>query len=127
MNAINKSAVFAVFSDADNSSASFADRLLSLGVGDRSTARPLAMEWAAKKYGAALKESNKGGMTFVDRNTDAERAMYRVLEVCFPRADIKPVKAKGRAQQDAVEKLLAAFAKLDAGQKRSFKAKLAKA
>jgi hypothetical protein len=129
MNASIKSAVFAIFTDADGSSASFADRLLTLGVGDRATARPLAMEWASKKYDAALKESNKGGMTFVERNTDAERAMYRVLAVCFPSADIKPVKAKaaGRAQQDAVEKLLAAFAKLDAGQKRSFKAKLAKA
>lgn len=123
-----RSAVFAVFDDADNSSASFAERLIALGVADRATARPLAMEWASKRYGVALKESQKGGMTFATRGSDAERAMYRVLAVCFPAADV-PAAAGGRGRgetKSAVDKLLAAYAKLTAGEKRSFKAALAK-
>ena len=82
------------------------------------------MEWASKKYGVALKESTKGGMTFATRNSDAERAMYRVLAVCFPSVDL--VKAKGgRAHtKSAVEKLLDAYAKLSPAEKRSFKAAL---
>ena len=124
MNASIKSAAFAVFNDADNTSAKLAERLFALGIADKATARPLAMEWASKKYGAALKESNKGGMTFVERNTDAERAMYRVLAVCFPSVDLKAAKPAGRNQADPVAKLLKAYAALTAGQKRSFKAQL---
>ncbi len=126
MNASIKSAAFAVFNDADNTSAKLADRLFALGIADKATARPLAMEWASKKYNVALKESNKGGMTFVERNTDAERAMYRVLSVCFPSADLAKA-ATGRASsKSAVEKLLAAYEKLSPAEKRTFKAALAK-
>ncbi len=126
MNASIKSAAFAVFNDADNTSAKLADRLFALGIADKATARPLAMEWASKKYNVALKESNKGGMTFVERNTDAERAMYRVLSVCFPSVDLAKA-ATGRASsKSAVEKLLAAYEKLSPAEKRTFKAALAK-
>lgn len=44
---INRKAIYAVFNDADNSSASFTERLIALGVADLGTAKPLAMEWAA--------------------------------------------------------------------------------
>ena len=126
LTASTKAAAFAVFNDADKASASFAERLMALGIGDRTTAKPLAMEWAAKKYGAELKASQKGGMTFAERNTDAERAMYRVLSVCFPAVDCPKASAAGRASVDPVAKLLAAYAKLSAGEKRAFKAKFAK-
>jgi hypothetical protein len=73
----NKAAVFAVFNDADNSSASFADRLLSLGIASRVDAKPLAMEWAlahaqSKKLDAGVKlVKGQRGLTFSKRDTAA--------------------------------------------------------
>lgn len=126
LSASQRTAIFAVFNDADNSSASFADRLLTLGVGDKATARPLAMEWASKKYNAPIEPGQRGDK--LPRNSPAEKAMQRVLAACFPAADMpepKEPKTSGKEVSPA-EKLLAAYLKLDAGQKRSFKAMLAK-
>jgi hypothetical protein len=124
MSTFNKAAVFAVFAAADKSSASFAEQLLALGVGDRATARPLAMEWAARKYGVTIEQGQRGDK--LPRDSAAEKAMLRVLDVCFPRVDApKPKSIDAARAADPVEKLLAAYAKLTAGQKRSFKAKLA--
>jgi hypothetical protein len=117
MNAINKSAIFAVFNDADTSSASFADRLFQLGVGDRATAKPLAMEWAATKYKATIEQGQRGDK--LPRNSAAERAMFRVLDVCFPKADM-PATPKESSQSDPVTKLLKAYAKLTPAEKRKF-------
>jgi hypothetical protein len=115
----NRSAVFAVFNDADNSSASLTDRLLTLGIGSRTDAKPLAMEWASKKYNAQIKEGQRG-MTFVKRDTAAERAMNRVLGVCFPSAD-KPKSGKAVANKtDAVEAVLKKYQALSASEKRRF-------
>jgi hypothetical protein len=113
--------VFAVFNVADKSSASFAEQLLALGIGSRADAKPLAIEWASKKYDAKLKEGQRG-VTFVKRNTDAEKAMNRVLQVCFPSADIaKPVSAKPSANKvDEVAKLLKKYQALTAVEKRRF-------
>lgn len=120
--AINKPAVFAVFTLADNSSASFAEKLLALGVGDRATARPLAIEWASIKYKAPIKAGQRG-MTFTKRGTAAEQAVTRVLQVCFPGADIKP-KASSNDKTDPVESLLKKFAKLSKAEQRRFKASI---
>ena len=76
----NRTAVYAVFNQADKSSVSFAEQLLALGIGSRADARPLAMDWASKKYNVALKEGQRG-TTFVKVDTDAERAMNRVLQL----------------------------------------------
>lgn len=118
MNAINKSAIFAVFNDADNSSVSFAERLFALGVGDRATAKPLAMEWAANKYKAKITQGQRGDK--LPTNSAAERAMYRVLDVCFPKADAPKAKPATSKQADPVAKLLAAYNKLTAAEKRAF-------
>ena len=117
----NRDAVYAVFNLADKSSASFAEKLLALGIGSRTDARPLAMEWASKKYSVAIKEGQRG-MTFVKRDTDAERAMNRVLQVCFPSADIaKPVSGKPTVNKvDEVAKLLKKYQALSAVEKRRF-------
>ena len=123
MSTFNKAAVFAVFAAADKSSASFAEQLLALGVGDRATARPLAMEWAARKYGVTIEQGQRGDK--LPRDSAAEKAMLRVLDVCFPRVDAPKPKINAARAADPVEKLLADFAKLTAGQKRSFKSKLA--
>ena len=116
---INRKAIYAVFNDADNSSASFTEDLLALGIGSRTDATPLAMEWASAKYKVALKQGQRG-MTFVRRNTDAERAMYRVLGVCFPAADKPKTKKASANKQDAVEKLFKAWSALSAAEKRRF-------
>ena len=118
MNAINKSAIFAVFNDADTSSASFADRLFKLGIGDRATAKPLAMEWAANKYKAKIAQGQRGDK--LPTNSAAERAMYRVLDVCFPKADMPKAKPATSKHVDPVAKLLAAYAKLTPAEKRKF-------
>ena len=117
----NRVAVYAVFDLADKSSASFAERLLAEGIGSRADAKPLAIEWASEKYEAKLKNGQRG-VTFVKRNTDAERAMNRVLQVCFPSADItKPVSAKPSANKvDEVAKLLKKYQALTAVEKRRF-------
>ena len=115
----NRSAVFAVFNLADKESASFAEQLLELGIASRADARPLAMEWASKKYGVAIKDGQRG-LTFVKRDTDAERAMNRVLQVCFPSAD-KPKTPKATANKtDAVELVLKKYKALSASEKRRF-------
>jgi len=125
---LNKQAIFAVFKDADDSSASFADRLFKLGVADRATARPLAMEWAlahaqSKKLDAGVKLiKGQRGLTFSKRDTAAERMMNRVLGLCFPTADLAKPKAKSNNKADPVESLLKKFASLTAAEKRRFKA-----
>jgi len=115
----NRVAVFAVFNDADKSSASFAERLLTLGIASRADARPLAMEWASKKYNVAIKQGQRG-MTFVKRDTDAEKAMNRVLSVCFPSADLAKSGKATANKVDAVAKLLKAYTALTAVEKRRF-------
>lgn len=118
---LNKQSVFAVFNDADSQSASFADRLFKLGVADRATARPLAMEWAAAKYGEKLVQGQRG-ITWAKRDTAAERAANRVLGLCFPAVDLAKPKAKSSNKTDPVESLLKKFASLTAAEKRRFKA-----
>lgn len=116
---INRTAIFAVFDLADNSSVSFAAELLKHGVGDRATAKPLAMEWAAKKYKDKITQGQRGDK--LTTNGAAERAMYRVLEACFPRVDAP--KAQGRRKvnvTDPVAKLFATWSKLSAAEKKRF-------
>lgn len=102
-------AVFAIFTDADNSSLSFAERLLAEGIGDRATARPFAVAWAAKKHGIATKEGQRG-LTLDSKDKKAfeaaQKAVTRVLEICFPSADAPDSKSKAAAKPktDAVQR-----------------------
>ena len=118
----NRVAVFAVFDLADKSSASFAERLMSLGIASRAEARPHAVEWASKKYSNEPIKQGQRGLTFVKRDTNAERACDRVLEVCYPKADApKPKTAKATANKvDAVAKVVKAYTALTAVEKRRF-------
>jgi len=117
----NRNAVYAVFNLADNSSASFTEKLLEQGIASRAEATPFAMDWASEKYEAKLKDGQRG-KTFVKRNTDAERAMNRVLSVCYPKADApKPKTPKRSANKvDAVAKVVKAYTALTAVEKRRF-------
>jgi len=129
----NRNAVYAVFNDADTSSASFAVRLMELGIASRAEAKPLAMEWAIedgkrKAIKARLPVptvklvEGQRGVTFSVRDSGAERAMNRVLEVCYPKADApKPKSPKRSANKvDAVAKVVKAYTALTAVEKRRF-------
>ena len=111
-------AVFAVFNDADKQSASFTERLLALGIASRTDAKPLAMEWAAKKYGASIEQGQRGAK--LPRDSAAERAMNRVLQVCFPSADLPKSHKQVVNKADPVAKLLKGYGELTAAQKRRF-------
>ena len=115
----NRNAVYAVFNLADKSSVSFAEQLLEQGIASRAEAKPFAITWASEKYEAKLKNGQRG-VTFVKRNTDAERAMNRVLQVCFPSADLKKSGKATANKVDAVAKLLKGYTALTAVEKRRF-------
>ena len=115
---MNVNAIYSVFNNADKSSASFTEQLLALGIGDRATARPHAMRWAAGKYGAKITQGQRGEM--LPRDSAAERAMNRVLEVCFPRADKPKAKAGYANKTDAVQSLINKFQKLTKAEQRRF-------
>ena len=115
----NKVAVFKVFSDADNSSANFTERLLELGIASRSEAKPLCIEWASTKHKEPTRMGNQG-LTFKRRNSAAERAVSRVLGVCYPKADAPKPKPKTSKKTDPVAKLVKSYQGLTAAQKRRF-------
>ena len=101
-------AVFAIFTDADNASLSFAERLLAEGIGDRATARPFAVAWAAKKHGIETTNGQRG-LTFKSADKKAieaaQKAVTRVLEVCFPSVDVPSgSKAAAKPKADAVQR-----------------------
>lgn len=122
MNASIKQQVFAIFNRADASALSFAEALMQLGVGDRMTARPLALEWASAKFEVKIVDGQRGKT--LDSKAKgyeaAKTAARRVLQVCFPQADMNF--SGKRNEVDPVERLMKAYAKLSAGQKRAFKA-----
>ncbi len=115
---INRKAIFAVFNEADGASASLAQRLIELGIADRATAKPLAMEWAAKKYNARIEQGQRGDK--LPRDSAAERAMNRVLQVCFPSAD-KPKSTRNTSHKtDEVAALFKKWQALSGAEKRRF-------
>lgn len=121
--AINRKAIYAVFTDADNQSVSFASRLMELGIASRAEARPFAMEWAANKHGEQLKKGLQG-TTFARRDTAAERAMNRVLSLCYPSVDKPTTKKSANNKTDAVKSLVTRYAKLTPAEKRRFLASI---
>jgi len=111
--------VHKVFTDADNMSLNFAERLFALGIADKKTAKPFAMHWAAKKYDAKIELGQRGEK--LPRDSAAEKAFYRVLKLCFPDVDTKETKAVTiKPTKSALDKALAAFAKLSADEKDQF-------
>ena len=95
---------------------------MSLGIASRAEARPHAIEWASKKYSNEPIKQGQRGLTFVKRDTNAERACDRVLEVCYPKADApKPKTAKATANKvDPVSALFKKWQALSASEKRRF-------
>lgn len=71
----------AIFELADAASTSFAVQLAGLGLDSRALAKPFAMRWAAKKYHAKIESGQRGDK--LPRDSAADKAMHRVLNVCF--------------------------------------------
>jgi hypothetical protein len=92
---------------------------MELGIASRAEAKPFAMEWAAKKHNETIKQGQRGA-TFTKRDSAAERAMNRVLQVCYPSAD-KPKSPKATANKtDVVGALFKKWQALSAAEKRRF-------
>ena len=123
MKAINTIAINAVFEAVDKSSTSFTERLLALGVGTRAIAYPLAMQWASKKYGDKIVSGQRGDK--LTRDSAADKAMRRVLDVCFPPAE-RPQSTKSANKTDPVTSLLKKYAALTGAEKRRFMMSLGK-
>jgi len=110
--AINVKAIYAVFNDADNMSASFAERLMALGIDSRAAAKPFAMDWAAAKYNVTIEQGQRGAK--LPRDSAAEKAMNRVLSVCFPSVDL-PKKPVNREQVVVNKRKVSAIVDVCAG------------
>ena len=110
---------YLIFNAVENSSCDFAEKLLALGV-DRVVGRVLAMEWASEKYKTRIITTGQRGAA-LPAGSAAQKAHSRVCLFVWPAVSATAKKVK-RNQTDPVEKLLAAYGKLTAGQKRSFKA-----
>ncbi len=117
---INRKAIYAVFADADNESASFAVRLMELGIASRAEAKPFAMEWASKKHSNEPIKQGLQGPTFVRRDTAAEKAMNRVLAICYPKVDMPTPKKSANNKTDPVAALFKKWKALSAAEKRRF-------
>lgn len=124
MKAINTIAINAVFEAVDNSSTSFTERLLLLGVCTRAIAYPLAMQWAATKYGDKIVSGQRGDR--LTRDSAADKAMRRVLDVCFPSAERPQSTSKSASKADVVTSLLKRYAALTGAEKRRFMMSLGK-
>jgi len=124
LKAINVIAINAVFEAVDTSSTSFTARLFVLGVCTRAIARPLAMAWAAKKYSVKIVSGQRGDT--LPRDSAADKAMRRVLDVCFPSADAPRGKAASAKKVDPVVTLLKKYAALSGVEKRRVMATLGK-
>ena len=124
MKAINTTAINAVFTAVDKSSTSFTEDLFLLGVCTRAIAYPLAMAWAAKKYGVQVAKGQRGDT--LPRYSAADKAMRRVLDVCFPPAERPQSTSKSVSKTDAVTSLLKLYAALTGAEKRRFMMSLGK-
>ena len=121
MKEFKNDAVAAIF-NAIIDDVSYTEQMLSHGIGDRATARPFALTWAASKYGVKLVDGQRGlslDQTSAKYET-ARKAVQRVLDVCFPDMEKPKAAPKESKQVDEVAKVLKAFEKLTAAQKKKF-------
>ena len=124
MKAINTTAINAVFELVDNQSTSFTEKLFALGVCTRAIARPLAVQWAATKYGEKVIKGQRGDT--LKRGSAAEQAVKRVLNVCFPQDEQVSAKPASANKTDIVTSLLKKYAALTGAEKRRFMMSLGK-
>lgn len=107
---------------ADSVSVTLASKLLALGIGDKTTARPFVVYYIAeiRKGAMALAYEGQRGITFGYGNK-YERQVTRILSKIFDDTQAEaPAKKKGNTNADKVAKLFAQWQALSAGEKRRF-------
>lgn len=107
---------------ADNMSVSILEKLLPLGISDKTTARPFVVYYVAEKSGAMPYEGQRG-ITF-GYGTNEERRVTRILSKMFDDTAAPKPKAKSVNKADDVAKLVAKYETLTAAQKRRFLASI---
>lgn len=111
-----------VFAQIESQSDAWADALASAGITGPDI-RVFAVAYVAEQSGVSPYESRKGGaLTFKKDSKEHNRVRY-LVDVATGAAQVKAAK-RSSGKVDAVAKLLAAYAKLSAGEKRSFKAQI---
>jgi len=136
-------AVFAIFTEADNSDYKFADQLLAQGIGCREDARDLVKQWCAIAYPDSVQRDDNGnpkldknGAPRIMQNSAGIQAITRVLNKCFPlpkkikaepseavkieESEAEPSDADSRNKADKVFKLLVEFEKLSKAEQTRF-------
>jgi hypothetical protein len=116
---INITKVNAVFAKADNSQADFATQLFNLGIFSRKDAQPYAARYVADKYKVKVIEGQRG--LTLQKDTDAYKAMMRILGNCFETVKTPSTSSK---KTDVVKSLLTRYGNLSAAEKRRFLASI---
>lgn len=119
-NATAYTAASKVFAQIESQSDQWAETLASAGIVGADI-KPYAVAYVAEQSGKAPKNGQRG-LTFDKGSTEYNRVEY-LVRVANGKAQAKAAK-RSAGKTDEVAKLLAAYAKLSAGQKRSFKAQI---
>jgi len=107
---------------ADSLSVSILEKLLPLGICDKTTARPFVVYYVAEKTNTMPYEGQRG-ITF-GYGTTEERRVTRILSKMFDDTVAPKPKAKTANKADDVAKLVAKYEALTAAQKRRFLASI---
>jgi hypothetical protein len=112
---------FNVFAQIEAQSDLWAEELAAAGIVGPDI-KAYAVAYVAEKSGKSPKPSQRGGLTFEKGTTEYNRVEYLVRVASGKAAEKAAKRSSGKT--DPVAKLLAAYAKLSAGEKRSFKAQI---
>ena len=106
---------------ADSMSVTLASKLLALGIGDKSTARPFVVYYIAevRKGAMALAYEGQRGITFGYGNK-YERQVTRILSKIFDDTQAEAPAKKTSNKPDKVTKLFTQWQSLTASEKRRF-------
>ena len=110
-----------VFAQIESQSDAWAETLAAAGIVGADI-KAYAVAYVSEQSGKAPKPSQRGGYTFDKGTTEYNRVEY-LVRVANGKAAAKAAK-RSSGKGDAVAKLLAAYAKLSAGEKRSFKSQI---
>jgi len=106
----------------DNLSVSILEKLLPLGISDKTTARPFVVYYVAEKTNTMPYEGQRG-ITF-GYGTNEERRVTRILSKMFDDTAAPKPKANAVNKTDPVAKLVKGYGELTAAQKRRFLASI---
>lgn len=112
-----------IFQEADNSQATFATRLIDLGIYTKAEAIPHIVAFVEKKYGIKAKQGQRG-ITF-EKDTAPHSAYKRIVNNCFEPEVNPDAKPKTSNRTDPVDALITKFTKLSKAEQKRFLASIA--